>query len=210
MITQLRLVSAVMLLCLAPLAAGQDSSAHPDQVVKNLFWGQLMAGGGETFFCRKPFSSKGFTVTEGYVYPLSHVRNALKCGTPTQCEKLDTYRRIASDLHNIVPVQTRVEMRRRNAMYNELGQSVPENECGMRESTQFVEPRDAIKGDIARIMAYMVQTYDLPWLGMMTSFLEWSRIDPPDARELERSQAIAELQGRDNPFVLDPGSMANL
>ncbi|MDX1635663.1 MAG: endonuclease [Marinobacter sp.] len=204
------IATALVLLCLSGTPAAQTPAADPETVVRDLFWGQLMANGGETFFCKQPFTRKGFTVTEGHIYPLSHVRNALKCGTPTQCEKLDQYRRIAADLHNLVPVQSRIEMWRRNAKYDELGDSASEKDCGMRESTQFIEPPQQIKGDIARTIAYMVQSYGLPWLGLKSTYVEWNRIDPPDEKELARDLAIAGLQGQGNAFVTDPGSLANL
>lgn len=211
MIKPIRLATALTLLCLASsMATAQTPAPDPDQVVKELFWGQLMAEGGETFFCQQPFSNKGFTVTEGYIYPLSHVRNALRCGTPSQCEKLEAYRRIAGDLHNMVPVQSRIEVWRRNAKYDELGDNAALKDCGMRESTQFIEPPDRIKGDIARAVAYMVQTYDLPWPGMTSIFVEWSRLDPPDPKEVARNQAITELQGQGNPFVENPEALQAL
>lgn len=193
------------------MGIGQNNRfSDPEQTVEQQFWGKLYVDGGETFFCNKHFDRKGFLISEGYVYPLSHVRNALRCGTPRQCEKDDRYRQIASDLHNMVPVQSRVEMRRRNAKFEQLASSTPVSDCGIRESTQFIEPPQRIKGDVARTVAYMVNTYDLPWVGAVTIFRDWNELDPPDDIELTRHNRILELQGNANPFVREPARMAQL
>lgn len=184
--------------------------SDPATVVQNEFWGNLYAEGGTSFFCETPFTSKGFLLTDGYIYPLAQVRSALDCGTSNQCADNDRYRQIASDLHNIVPVRSRTEMRRRNSLYEELGSVGKPDECGIRESAQFFEPPEKVKGDVARTVAYMVDTYNLPWAGASRVFKSWSRMDPPDDRELTRHRRIAEIQGNENPFVLDPGRLENL
>ncbi|MDX1756760.1 MAG: endonuclease [Marinobacter sp.] len=205
------LIVVSLLLLMPALVIGQNNRfSDPDQTVEQQFWGELYVNGGNTFFCNKAFDRKGFLISEGYVYPLAHVRNALRCGTPRQCEKDDRYRQIASDLHNIVPVQSRVEMRRRNAKFEQLASSSPQGDCGIRQSTQFIEPPQRIKGDVARTVAYMVSTYDLPWLGAVSVFRDWSELDPPDDGELTRHQRILELQGNPNPFIQEPTRMAQL
>lgn len=205
------LVTFTLLLLVPTLATSQNNRFNdPDQTLQQQFWGKLYAAGGNTFFCNKQFSNKGFLISAGYVYPLVHVRDALRCGTPRQCEKDDRYRQIASDLHNIVPVQSRVEMRRRNAKFEQLAGTSPEGDCGIRESTQFIEPPQRIKGDVARTVAYMVSTYDLPWVGASTVFRDWNELDPPDDGELTRHNRIVELQGNDNPFIREPARMTQL
>lgn len=207
---------SVFLLTLSVLLASSMVSSQntrfsdPDTVVQNEFWGKLYAQGGTSFFCETPFTSKGFLLTDGYVYPLAQVRSALDCGTSSQCANDNRYRQIASDLHNIVPVRSRTEMRRRNALYEELSPAGKPDECGIRESTQFFEPPHKVKGDVARTVAYMVHTYDLPWAGATRVFKSWNRMDPPDDRELTRHRQIAEIQGNENPFVLEPGRLDNL
>lgn len=56
----------------------------------------------------------------------------------------------------------------------------------------------------------MVDTYDLPWAGASQVFKSWNQIDPPDDRELVRHRQVADIQGNENPFVLDPGRIENL
>jgi deoxyribonuclease I len=203
---------ALPIFALPTLVTGQNTRfSDPETVIKDQFWGNLYADGGTSFFCAEPFSSKGFLLTNGYVYPLAQVRSALDCGTSSQCKDNDRYRQIASDLHNIVPVNSRIEMSRRNAQYENLAiTGVEPDECGIRQSAQFFEPPATVKGDIARTVAYMVSTYDLPWAGVHRVFLGWNKIDPPDDRELTRHRMVAEIQGNKNPFVLDPSLVEQL
>lgn len=205
------LSTTLILSCATGLVIAQNTRfSDPDTVIKEQFWGNLYSEGGHSFFCDTPFTSKGFVLTDGYVYPLADIRAALDCGTSRQCEQDNHYRQIASDLHNMVPVRTRTEMKRRNVRYEELGESVNSDDCGMRESAGFFEPPPRVKGDVARTVAYMVDTYDLPWLGAKPVFKGWNRQDPPDDTELTRHRRIAEIQGNENPFVTDKERMERL
>lgn len=208
---KIRTLFPLTLLLIPTLVSSQNTRfSDPDTVVRDQFWGTLYASGGTSFFCETPFTNKGFLLTEGYIYPLSQVRSALDCGTSSQCDQDDRYRQIASDLHNMVPVRNRVEMRKRNARYEQLGSGARSDECGIRESTQFFEPPGKTKGDVARTVAYMVDTYDLPWVGASSVFKQWNQMDPPDDGELTRHRQVAEIQGNENPFVTDPQRMNNL
>lgn len=193
------------------LVIGQNTRfSDPETVVKDQFWGNLYVEGGTSFFCDEPFTSKGFVMTDGYVYPLADIRSALNCGTANQCRQDNQYRQITSDLHNMVPVRSRVEMRRRSVRYENLAETTRSDECGIRESAQFFEPPEHVKGDVARTVAYMVDTYGLPWIGATSVFQGWSELDPPDDRELARHRRIAEIQGNENPFVVNPGLINRL
>ncbi|MDY6798566.1 MAG: endonuclease [Pseudomonadota bacterium] len=66
------------------------------------------------------------------------------------------------------------------------------------------------KGDVARTVAYMVSTYNLPWAGTKEIFHNWNRIDPPDDKELARHNRIADIQGNRNPFMDNPGRVDTL
>lgn len=202
---------ALLLLISATAVIGQNTRfSDPDTVIKSEFWGKLYAEGGQSFFCNTPFTSKGFLLTDGYIYPLADIRSALACGTSRQCEQDNRYRQIASDLHNMVPVRSRIEMQRRNTRYDDVGKVAKADECGIRVSTQFFEPPERVKGDVARTVAYMVSTYDLPWLGATSVFKGWNRLDPPDDTELTRHRRIVEIQGNENPFVNDPELLGQL
>ncbi|MEH6562728.1 MAG: endonuclease [Marinobacter sp.] len=205
------ITTTLALLLSTTFVIGQNTRfSDPKTVIKEQFWGNLYMDGGQSFFCDEQFSKKGFMLTEGYIYPLADVRNALSCGTSRECEQDNRYRQIASDLHNMVPVRNRTELRRRNARYEDLGTTVKEDDCGIRESGHFFEPPIRVKGDVARTMSYMVNTYDLPWLGSSRVFQSWNRIDPPDDRELSRHKRVAEIQGNENSFIADPTRVEQL
>ncbi|QSP94557.1 endonuclease [Marinobacter salinisoli] len=208
---QIQTLTALSLLVATGVVIGQNTRfSDPDTVIKQEFWNNLYAGGGSSFFCEKEFKTKGFMLTDGYVYPLADIRSALDCGTSRQCDQDNRYRQIASDLHNMVPVNNRLEMKRHNVRYENLNQSIPTDDCGMRESAGFFEPPERVKGDVARTMAYMVDTYGLPWLGAPPVFKGWNRQDPPDDTELTRHRRIAEIQGNENPFVTSPDRIERL
>ena len=76
---------------------------------------------------------------------------------------------------------------------------------------EVFEPRDERKGEIARAMLYFSARYpDLADLKAQRTkvqlelFKQWHAADPPSAAELARSNAIADRQGWDNPFVVCP------
>ncbi|MCH8498065.1 MAG: endonuclease [Marinobacter sp.] len=191
-------------------AQAQTPFTDPSAVLAEHFWGDLYAEGGQTFFCNTSFSSRGLGITEGYIYPLSFVRSALRCGSARQCEReSEAYRRIASDLHNLVPVQSVIELRRRNARYELLGEGVPANECGIREAGQTMEPPDHTKGRIARALAYMVTTYELPMIMPGALMRGWSEAFPPSDEERILNRAIIDIQGNGNPYIVTPSLMNN-
>lgn len=65
----------------------------------------------------------------------------------------------------------------------------------------IVEPRDAVKGDIARSVLYMIHHYDLADHDMLPLLVRWHIQDPPDAHERSRNDEIEQLQGNRNPFI---------
>jgi hypothetical protein len=70
------------------------------------------------------------------------------------------------------------------------------------------EPREAKEGDIARAALYFYAVYrsaadDTFFEGMREELVQWAEADPPTDAERDRSSAIAERQGNENPFVLD-------
>jgi deoxyribonuclease-1 len=76
--------------------------------------------------------------------------------------------------------------------------------CDIEIADRTIEPRPAIRGDIARIYLYMDSVY--PGRGILSEknrplFEAWNREDPVDAWECERDRRIAALQGNHNPFV---------
>lgn len=107
----------------------------------------------------------------------------------------------ASDLHNLKPSDPDENGYRGNKYFDNISSSVS------------YEPRDEVKGDVARIMLYMIVMYDELTLvdrtpvtdnlemAMFSTLLEWHWQDPVDDFERHRNQLIYEFQGNRNPFI---------
>ncbi len=131
-----------------------------------------------------------------------------------------------SDVHNLKPADASVNQSRSNKDFDNGGTQHPEaTECYFTADTW--EPRDAAKGDIARIIFYMstryegengeldleavdqINTYPTPTHGRLSTLLEWNMQDPPDAFERNRNNVIYSFQQNRNPFIDNP-EFANL
>jgi deoxyribonuclease-1 len=76
--------------------------------------------------------------------------------------------------------------------------------CDMEIDTRArrVEPRPAVRGDIARAMLYMSDRYGLKLYRRQREILErWNRQDPPDDAERARNRRIKRVQGWGNPWI---------
>jgi len=70
---------------------------------------------------------------------------------------------------------------------------------------RLVEPRPQVRGDIARAMFYMAETYGFTIFKRQGKLLtRWHKEDPPDANERRRNTAIEDLQGTRNPYIDQP------
>ena len=147
-----------------------------------------------------------------HVWPKSH--GDFDAGDPFEVP-------LYTDAHNLKPVDHSMNTIRGEKDFEEGGEIVLngsiETECFDTNST--FEPRDEVKGDIARIILYMdvryeggnnepnlipvdgLTTYPNPQIGVLSTLLEWHEQDPPDAFEKRRNDVIYEWQGNRNPFI---------
>lgn len=199
----------VTLLGAAPCIAADRSD--PQAYMKENFWENLYKEGGATFYCEKPFTKKSILIDEAYIYSDSWIRDHLMCGTPRQCRQgSELYQQMITDMHNVYPSQSRFELKRKNAKFEELGAGIPEESCGEKRSFLIIDPPQRIKGDIARALAYMHKKYNLPFVGVVEQFKRWNKLDPVSPEEADRNRRIKELQGNDNPYISDPNLMDSL
>ena len=130
-----------------------------------------------------------------------------------------------SDMHSLFPAKDNVNSTRGNNPYAEIPDaettywfrgserlsSIPQtdiDEYSESASSRF-EPRESVKGDIARAVFYFNAIYSSE---ANTSFFDqqlavlsaWNAADPPSGREIARTSKIARHQGNVNPFILDP------
>ena len=126
-----------------------------------------------------------------------------------------------TDLHHLRPEDVQVNGIRGNKDFDNGGSAVSGCTDCWTDSDSF-EPRDAVKGDVARMLFYMAIRYeggdgfnDLEMsstvgssssrLGDLETLLAWSSADPVDAFEMRRNDRIhAQWQGNRNPFIDHP------
>ncbi|MBW2523463.1 MAG: endonuclease [Deltaproteobacteria bacterium] len=115
------------------------------------------------------------------------------------------FRYMEADMYNLVPVIGEVNQHRSNFSFAELeGEPRAYGACDFEVVGRKVEPRAAIRGDIARIYLYMAAAY--PGRGILSRksrrfFEAWAADDPVDRWECERAERIAEVQGNRNEVV---------
>ncbi|SDZ30673.1 Endonuclease I [Amycolatopsis xylanica] len=127
-----------------------------------------------------------------------------------------------TDLHHLRPEDVSVNSDRGNKDFDMGGSPVSEAPGSYTDADSF-EPRDAVKGDVARMIFYMALRYDggdgfadlevddvvnngsAPAIGRVSVLKQWNRQDPPDAFEQRRNQVIYDTyQHNRNPFIDHP------
>ncbi|MBN3926443.1 endonuclease [Nostoc sp. NMS4] len=132
-----------------------------------------------------------------------------------------------SDLHHLFPAREDINSERGNKPFDDIADTTTKkwyrndtvqstipttgiDEFSESASSKF-EPREKVKGDIARAIFYFytiyrqqAETVDPNYFqNQRQTLCKWNQQDPPDTTEIERNRAIAKFQGNDNPFVLD-------
>lgn len=122
-----------------------------------------------------------------------------------------------SDLHHIRPTDPSVNSSRGNMPfgYATNGTEVKTSNgtgSGCYRGGGYFEPHDDTKGDIARIIFYLLTRYadadNKSITGVAQSIellLEWHELDPVSEWEISRNNKTAAIQGNRNPFIDFPG-----
>ncbi|MDX3246462.1 endonuclease I family protein [Streptomyces sp. ME18-1-4] len=127
-----------------------------------------------------------------------------------------------TDLHHLRPADVTVNSIRGNKDFDNGGSTVSGGGGSLTDSDSF-EPRDADKGDVARMILYMAVRYDggdgfadlepnekvnngsAPYIGKLSVLKQWNDEDPPSAFEEKRNQVIYDTyQHNRNPFIDHP------
>ncbi len=126
-----------------------------------------------------------------------------------------------TDAHAIKPVDATVNSARSNKDFDNGGSEYFDAgvATGCYADADSWEPRDEVKGDVARMIFYMATRYagengelDLqvvdqvnnspyPKHGKLSTLLQWNQMDPPDAFERNRNDVVADWQHNRNPFI---------
>ncbi|WP_338598337.1 endonuclease [Saccharopolyspora sp. SCSIO 74807] len=127
-----------------------------------------------------------------------------------------------TDVHHLRPTDVSVNSERGNKDFDMGGSEVGEAPGNFTDDDSY-EPRDAVKGDVARMIMYMAVRYEgedgapdlelndnvdngeAPLMGRQSVLLQWNAQDPPDDFERNRNQVIFDqFQHNRNPFVDHP------
>jgi endonuclease I len=126
-----------------------------------------------------------------------------------------------TDLHHMKPEDASVNADRGNKDFDNGGVQHPEA-TGCYWDVDSWEPRDEVKGDVARMIFYMSVRYEggngepdlevVDWVnsapepehGKFSALYQWHQDDPPDAFEINRNNVIYSYQDNRNPFIDHP------
>ena len=123
-----------------------------------------------------------------------------------------------ADLHHLRPSDQQINGHRGNLPYGYVpggstvtGTSVTGNAPGGTRSSQYFEPLDNVKGDVARIILYVYVRYggdskytctDITKVFQSVDvLLEWCALDPVDTWEMGRNEVVSAIQGNRNVFI---------
>ncbi|MFE2755709.1 endonuclease [Actinosynnema sp. NPDC059335] len=133
-----------------------------------------------------------------------------------------------TDIHHLRPTDVSVNAERGNKDFDLGGSPVAEAPGNYTDADSW-EPRNAVKGDVARMLFYMAVRYEgndgypnlelnnsvangtAPYHGKLSVLLQWHAQDPPDAFEKRRNQVIYDsFQRNRNPFIDHPEWAASI
>lgn len=128
-----------------------------------------------------------------------------------------------SDLHHVRPSYIKDNSARSNYPYGNVT-TVTKYVYANDDTSSYViakmqktsdnyifEPDDSYKGDVARILAYMITHYESLYdilenvmVGGTKTLVEWNALDPVDDVELNRNNTAYKAQGNRNPYIDAP------
>ena len=175
-----------------------------------IFWQEVYPDGGETLYCGEHFGArKDRSFNIEHVYPMAWAMKAEGCRERNQCRHSSKrFNRMESDMHNFYPARKDINKIRGSFPFGTIrGEERRYGKCDFEFDARkrVVEPRPASRGNIARSMFYMKDTYGLKIYSRQGQLLQrWNRDDPPDDQERQRNNLIEKLQGTRNRFIDQP------
>ncbi|MDB4584414.1 endonuclease [Draconibacterium sp.] len=134
-----------------------------------------------------------------------------------------------TDLHHLRPTDISVNRARKNVDFDIGGNLYLDNDgpTQCKYDNDSWEPRDKVKGDVARMLFYMAVRYEgdkdepdlelvdavntyylnesgIGYHGKLSTLLKWHKADPVDDSEMNRNNIIYSYQKNRNPFIDHP------
>lgn len=231
MFKALRYTATLLFVLVAVQAHAISSFDQAKVALKNHVYGDLNRGGPGDFYCgcdwdwvgrsggRVDLESCGYEVraqqtraerTEWeHVVPawvMGHQRQCWQNGGRKNCIADDpVFRVMEADPHNLVISVGEVNADRSNFSFGVLpGTARQHGQCDVKVDfkQRIVEPRDEVKGRVARTYFYIHDRYGLSMSRQdQQLFMAWHKQHPVSEWELERDRHIAKIVGHHNPFV---------
>ena len=208
-------MKTIITLCLVSLCltvqADQTVIKDYDDAREKYFYKKLYINTlGESLYCglARPIDVGGGRSLE-HVYPADWMATAHGCDNRDTCP--DTkYKHAEGDLHNLWIAAKNINSSRGDKPFGEIGREIegerrfdycPAFVRTYSPNPSFIEPRDSVKGNIARSLFYMHDEYGYPFHGMLPMLKRWNRLDPPGEHEHWRNERIHQIQGTRNKFI---------
>ncbi|WP_348633897.1 endonuclease [Shewanella sp. WXL01] len=139
-------------------------------------------------------------------WEMGHQRQCWQEGGRKNCGKTDKqFKKMESDLHNLVPAIGEVNGDRSNYRFSEWnGKPHQYGQCQMLVDFKGrkAQPPKPSRGAIARTYFYMQQSYSFKLSKSQRQlFNAWDKMHPVDEAECQRDRLIAQSQGNHNEFV---------
>ena len=118
----------------------------------------------------------------------------------------EEYRLMLADMFNLYPTIGEINGRRSNySMAIIKGEKREFGKCDIEIKNKQIEPKESIRGEIARTYLYMHSVY--PGRGIITNknrklLFAWNQSDPVDYWECERAKRIEKIQKNRNELVI--------
>ncbi|WP_162273433.1 endonuclease [Sinorhizobium glycinis] len=129
------------------------------------------------------------------------------CGSARECCLANDarFRDAHNDLVNLYPAIGELNGDRSNLPYGQIdGEARVYGQCDFEidANLDLAEPRDDVRGDIARVYFYMSAAYGLTFPADLKAMLdEWNASDPVSPSEVTRNDNIRAVQGHANDLV---------
>ena len=157
---------------------------------------------------RKPNRPESKFVNWEHVMPASKLGSTLVCwknGGRKACRNDTLFKKMESDMHNLVPSIAELNSDRGNFEFGDK-LPTPEQYGQCRFEVDFkakrAYPREDIRGDIARIYFYMSDKYNINLSKQERRMMEvWDKQDPIDEWERIKNKRVEKLQGNANPYI---------
>lgn len=194
------------------VSAEQTVTNDYEDARDNYFYDQLYIGTTEeSLYCgiKRPIQdSIGKQRSLEHVMPADWMAEHFGCPNRDNCDNT-IYKHAEGDLHNLWLAVKNINSSRSDHPFGEISEGQDESRfsyCPLFVRTYspnpvIVDPRDSVKGNIARSLFYMKDEYGFDLKGMLPMLKRWNRLDPPGEHEHWRNERIFELQGTRNIFI---------